>query len=231
MRVVGHPPLDEVFAYKNSPPSQCECNLLRGELDIPERTPFTVYLEDALVELGNPNWTSDERIRHLQELAGICGEAGRLLIVKLHPLTPAKPIQDALAGHPAARIVQKTNLPLLVYLAESAIGHISTTVNIPICLGKPVLSTRWGYTERAPDCFGKEGVVAVCNTAAELRHAIQDPSNAYRSHGDRLRKYIDDFITHTDGRSRDRIVESLLEQASLCCQGSTPRMPQRASAA
>ncbi len=214
VHVVGHPPLDPVFRLAASSMTAAERRAFLEQHDIPVDRPYVVYLEDGFVESGFAGWDAASRVAHLDEMARLSAEAGRLLVIKLHPLTPAVDIRAHFAEDSRVCVVEHTDLPRLIYLAESAIGHISSTVDVAISLRKPVLVPRWGISAGVPDYFVHRGVGIGCGTPEELRDALRNPHRIDSTTG-RMQQYVRRFITWQDGRSVQRIVESMVEQMNL----------------
>jgi hypothetical protein len=185
------------------------------QLGIAADLPFTVYLEDGLVETGFEGWSAGARIAHLDEIVKTCSEADRLLVIKLHPGTDADDIREHFLNDRRVRIVGRTDLPRLIFLSESVIGHISSTVEIAIALRKPVIVPRWGISAVVPDYFVHRGVAIACDGPEALRTALHDDQQFAAITAANVDRYIKRFITCEDGRSVERIVDSIGEQADL----------------
>jgi len=124
-------------------------------------------------------------------------------------------IREHFSADPRVRVIGRTDLPRLISLAESVIGHVSSTVDIAISLRKPVLVPRWGISTNVPDLFVHRGVALPCDSPDALRDALQDPHRHDAIMAVNVQHYIARFITWQDGNSVERIVKSLLEQLDL----------------
>lgn len=215
VRVVGHPPLDAVFRLKKRAPKPERKHDFLDKMGILKEAKICVYFEDSFVEAGFKNWTAESRMDHLEEIAEICHQAGRLLVVKLHPVTDSSLLESHFRNDSRVVFIHNTDLPLLVYSCESVIAHISSTVNIAICLDKPVFVPRWGISLSVPDYFIKKGVSIACNTPAELAHNLHSPQGPNERNKVNISRYVEDFITMTDGRSIERIINFLV---GLCSE-------------
>lgn len=215
VRVVGHPPLDAAFRLAASPMPVAEREAFLEQHGIAADEAFAVYLEDGLVETGFEGWTSSTRIAHLEEIARVCDQAGRILVIKLHPITEAGGIHDHFSGDSRVRVVGRADLPRLILLSESVIGHISSTVDIAIALKKPVVVPRWGISAVVPDYFVHRGVAIGCESPDALRSALRDSRQFDTTTAGNVQRYVERFITWQDGRSVERIMDNIIEQMNL----------------
>ena len=212
VKVVGQPPLDSVFKLMNNSLGKEDKLLFLKTYSISTDRPYCVYLEDGSVEQGANEWTTETRIEHLEEIAKLCENAGKNLVIKLHPSTDETPIKLYFENNKRVQIFKNMDLNKLVFWSEYAIGQVSTTNDIAIIMQKPLLIPAWdisklkgeGTVERQPSailCKNPDDFVKSihnCNEIAERKSIFRD-------------KYIHDFITYTDGRSIDRIVDNIIE--------------------
>jgi hypothetical protein len=207
LEVVGHPPLDPVFRLIREPPAERECQAFLASLRLAVGQPFAVFLESPFVEQRFMGWTPAVRDGLVADLVASCREAGRTLVIKLHPSSTFE--GRHLEGDPGVRVVRTTDLPMLVLLSEICIAFMSSTVNIPICMRKPVLTPAWSIGAHAPDFFVKHRMMTPIASRSELGQALHTPESNLPTEADRS-KYIDDYITLTDGKSVNRIAQSLI---------------------
>lgn len=149
--VVGNPKQDNLF-YK------LKMNSFKKE-DIPEELhclianekKYAVYLEDSFPESGNMfGWDNEFRNKHLTDISKKLEKDNIVLVVKLHPATN---INDINITSLNAIILEKAELDTLVFFSAFCIAHISTTVNIPILMGKPILIPKWDKSEYVIDYY------------------------------------------------------------------------------
>ena len=208
VKVVGHPPLDEVFnldqTYSNENKPQHIINIYRK--------PYCVYLEDGAVEQTVNEWNHKARLEHLNEIGQICNQLGYCLVVKLHPLTNGNPIIKSFFTNLNVKIISKPiQLGELVMLSEFVIGQGSTTNDIAIALNKPLILPAWGLMKPKSLVTSKRQPSAILASSPEdLIKIIQD-INTYNARKQKSRnKYINEYITYTDGKAVKRIVKYLI---------------------
>lgn len=207
IKVVGHPPLDSVFDLLNHPPNEDEKKLFFAQNNIPNQSPYCVYLEDGSVEQGANGWTTESRIQHLEEIATLCNKAEKNLVIKLHPATLARPILEHFYDTKWVKIINNIDLNKLLYWAESAIGLGSTTNDIAIIMKKPLFLPGWGNCNmKSKAVIERQPSAILCPTPNILSRALVD--SLFEIEKSELREeYIRSFITHTDGKSLQRIVD------------------------
>jgi hypothetical protein len=210
IKVVGHPPLDRVFAIVKDPPGGEARHAYRDSLGLTGTKPFVVYLEGCFVEFGYKGWTHEGRLAHLQEMVSLCKEAGRAVVIKLHPLTRDESgIEDAFRDDPLVRVVRHTDLPLLLYMADSVICHISTTVNIAVAYNRPVFVPTWGISSDVSYYYVIKGVGIGCSSPESMLEKMRNQSRIVAEMSEARRNYMDKYISKYDGRSIDRIVDAI----------------------
>lgn len=206
--VVGPPPLDRAFNLLNDKPSPHLANEFLKRYNIDSNRPFTLYLESPGVEQRLEGWNRQSRIDHLAEIASLCAAAGRQLVLKLHPSSECNSLH-ALQQSGRLCIVRDTDLPFLISQADSVIGFLSTTLDMAIILDKAIITPTWGIAANLPDDFVRHGVAVPAPTPQALSMFLKQPSEVLDSVHDHRVKYIDRFITLTDGKAIQRVVESI----------------------
>ena len=211
VKVVGHPPLDSVFKLMNNPLGKEDKFLFLKTYSILTDRPYCVYLEDGSVEQGANEWTTETRFEHLEEIAKLCEKAGKNLVIKLHPSTDETPIKLYFKNNKRVQIIKNINLNKLVFWSEYAIGQGSTTNDIAIIMQKPLLLPVWGISElKSKVTFERQPVAIPCHSPAEFLDCLQHPDKEIFAKDQERKQYTRDFITYTDGKAIDRIVDILL---------------------
>ncbi len=210
LKVVGHPPLDDVFGKKNGPLNPTERETLLESIGLTVDCDYTLYLEDAFVESGFEGWTDESRRQHLSEIAIAVKKAGKSLVIKVHPGTKDDRLESIFDNDDHVAVVRKGELPLYIKNAESCIAHISSTVNLAICFEKMVLVPTWGISCSVPDYFVKSGVAVGCDNPGELEFNLCNLQDQQETLHKTRQDYIDRFITYTDGKAVDRIVGAIV---------------------
>jgi hypothetical protein len=214
--VVGHPPLDPVFHLLNNPPNQQKKIAFLDAHFILVDKPYCVYLADGSVEQGQVGWTIENRIKHLDEIALLCKKASRQLVIKLHPATDKFPIQAHFSEDDHVHVFSKLNLNLLIMWCESVIGQGSTTNDIAIIMQKPLFLPAWGISERkAKSTIKRQPMSILCSSPDELLESIKHPDKDKFAKKQEQEQYILDFITYTDGKAIDRIVENIINAGKI----------------
>ena len=207
--VVGHPPLDPAFQLARSLPDEERSSAFLDSLHIPRDKPFCVYLAGPEVEQGVKGWSVESRSLHWQELSEICTRGGRTLVIKLHPATSTSGL-DVVSNSKHIIFVTQTDMPMLVHLAESTIGLMSSTLNFAVALRKPLITPRWGICGNVPDDYVRNGASVAAENAEILQELIAHPAAALQAVSATRSSYIDRFISLSDGNAVPRIVASLL---------------------
>lgn len=202
VKIVGDPNLDSIF--NSSAHHQSRTDYLNSN-NISTHLPLATYIEDAFVEANYDGWTQDSRVAHFKEIEECCCESGYHLVIKLHPTTARSLNVKAFGELRHSSVIEKTNLNQLIEFSDICIGHISTAINLPIVLDKPILIPRWGISKNIAKYFDSN-VVTYCDSLDVFRNMLKQKTFVY----DRTR-YIEQEITYTDGRASDRIVNCILE--------------------
>ena len=220
IKVVGHPPLDTVFKLLNTPPDERQKASFVKENFINNKLPYCVLLEDGAVEQGSNGWTSETRIQFIDDLAIRCQKADRSLIVKLHPSTEVKPIQEYFKNHNHVQIFEKIDINKLIFWADAVIGQGSTTNDIAIILNKPLLLPAWGISaEKTKAVYKRHPFAELCVSQSEFDHAIVK-SGIDKEKTKLKDQYIDEYITYTDGKANERIVKLIVESQHFILRNS-----------
>ncbi len=197
--IVGVPEYDELFElinldgfnHKLLPPSVQE--LLRKDMK------FALYLEDGFPEDSMAGWDFEYRNEHLDAIAERLKKEGYFLVVKLHPLAKRDKIQ---LKSDNVILLEKANLFALTYYAHFCIGHISTTLNIPVILNKPIVLPKWERSGRLPDFFIETKVAFNWNHIDDVLNLSIDTKAR--------EAYMENNITVTTGTSAENIVQLMI---------------------
>lgn len=210
--VTGHPPLDKASRLLKNPPLPEEIERFKRENAIGLHARIVVYIEGAFANSRYRGWTQESLLEHLREVAGLCVAAKRHLVVKLHPNTLcASWLQEGLRDQ--ATIVQGTDSEMLIWSAESVVGHSSTLINSAIALHRPVLIPRWGISRVIPSNFDTVAPVVACEKPEDLLRGIKEPEGLRVRLDSRRAAYLRDYLEPLDGRSEERICEIIADVA------------------
>jgi len=215
VKVVGHPPLDSVFKLMNNPLGKEDKFLFLKTHSILTDRPYCVYLEDGSVEQGANEWTTETRIEHLEEIAKLCENADKNLVIKLHPSTDETPIKLCFKNHKRVQIIKNIDLNKLVFWSEYAIGQGSTTNDIAIIMQKPLLIPAWNISKlRGEVTVERQPSAILCKNPDDFVKSILNCDEIEKQKSTIRDKYIENFITFTDGKALDRIVSLLIKAAN-----------------
>ena len=211
--VTGHPPLDSACELLNSPPDEQRIKHFLGENHIDPSKPHVVYIEGQFVKSKYEGWTNESLLDHLVEIADLCDAAGKTLVIKLHPNVENKDWLKEKIGARAV-ILQNTDSNMLLFTAESVIGHSSTLINTAIVFKKPVFIPRWGISGIIPPNYDNTGAVSVCNEPTELLEGLRNSGEKQTRLQSCRNSYIKDYLEPLDGRSQQRICDAI-EQIAM----------------
>lgn len=207
IKVVGHPPLDDVYSLIRNPPKYTKNNQFFAQYPLLYNKSYCVYLGSGAVEAGSVGWTEETRIKHLEEVSKICNKSGLELVIKLHPSTKINPIQTYFFDFKYVHVFSQIDLPQLIYWSEAAIGQTSTVNDIAICMGKPLFIPAWGISEsKSRIGLTRNALSILCHSPEELVNYLKSPEKKMVNTDKKRKIYMDHFITYTDGKSMDRIV-------------------------
>ncbi|MCX8491780.1 MAG: polysialyltransferase family glycosyltransferase [Cyclobacteriaceae bacterium] len=203
IRIVGNPTLDSYFLQLKDISSDKDFFLTQNS--IPLEKPYVTYIEEGLVE--DKFWDNEYRLDFLESISKVCTAVGLHLVVKLHPRTAKGSNFNSLLQLKGITLLTDVNFAKLVYFTDKCISHYSTTLIYPMLLDKPILVPRWGKSEFVPTLY-KEGEVTFVESIDQLKEYLKMDKIAY----DR-KKYILDYVPFTDGKTKERIVNHILEIA------------------
>ena len=146
IKVVGNPNLDSLFEAINK--NKFSINILPKEVQrlVENNQKYAVFLEDGFPAQGMGGWNYINLKEHLVELANKLQDNQTKLVVKLHP---SSSISDLGLNHSNALVYKKTDLNTLVHYSNFCIGNISTTMNLPILMYKPIIVPRYNELTRS----------------------------------------------------------------------------------
>jgi len=150
--VIGNPELykfkETVIINKDIFINQLQINTLK----------YILYLEDGLVY--NKIWKLNDWLLFLSDLYSYCFQENITLIIKLHPKTE-KQILNEFIKNKNIKIFTNICMKNLVFYSDFCISHYSSTIIYPLILNKPVLSPRWGISNKLTLNF-PENVIRYC---------------------------------------------------------------------
>lgn len=217
IKVVGHPQLDSLIRLMRKPGRNVDKSIFINKYSIRSDRPYCVYLEMGTVEQGAQGWTTRNRISHLEQIATICNNAGRQLVIKTHPATDEIPIKAHFAQNDHVIVISDVNLNLLLYWSESAIGLGSTTNDLVFCLKKPLLLPAFGLSKRMSEVvYERQPFALLCRSPDELLYYLSHPKESTKLLSSKDSKsYLSDVITFTDGNSIARICDALIREVNM----------------
>jgi len=232
VKVVGHPPLDSVFKLMTNPLGTKDKYTFLKTHSINTERPYCVYLEDGSVEQGNADkWTTETRIEHLVEIAKLCENVGRYLVIKLHPATDKIPIETYFKGYKRVQIIKKIDLNKLVFWSDYAIGGGSTTNDIAIIMQKPLLIPAWGISKIKGELTAERLPSAIlCKSPDDFIKSILNYHEIEKHKSTIRNEYIKKYITFTDGQALNRIASILIKEAGVKYNHEKNRKTFRGSA-
>ncbi|MHB9140341.1 MAG: hypothetical protein ACYC25_00510, partial [Paludibacter sp.] len=148
--VVGNPSYSELFRkienkdFKISNLPESIANLIK------EKHEYAVYVDDGLYVNQIDGWDKNYMKTHLVIIANQCLNMDIKLIVKVRPSTE---IDEIYIEHSNLIYVKDLSLFDLVFYAKFCIGHISTALQIPIILNKPIIIPRFLKSKNIPDYY------------------------------------------------------------------------------
>lgn len=214
--IVGNPNLDAVFALKKRHDADAMCMDYAHSIGVPSGRTFAVYLEDAIVEQGGSGWTENTRISEIEQVATATLEAGLDLVVKMHPGSQPDRVLTHFVGKPGVHIMLKADLPRLIGASVAVVGHVSTTLMIPIVFDKPLLVPTWSAgMERYKGSYVAENVAQPVSKPAALTAALCDLETVRNLLREGRIRFEERFIGPTDGGAWDRIVDHILSKGPV----------------
>jgi hypothetical protein len=195
---VGNPAYNELFK-KIEESSFSLLNLPDQVIKVIEESQkYAVYIDDGLYIYSYDGWDCEYMKNHLKLIAD------RLLLEKIKLVVKVRPstnIDDIFIDHSNILYFKNVSFYDLVYFSTFAIGHISTAVNIPVILNKPILVPRFGKSKNITDYYVGNGVAnswedISCNLNYQINHELR-------------KLYIDEYITILDSKSVERVIHEI----------------------
>jgi hypothetical protein len=110
-------------------------------------------------------------------------------------------------------VVTKADIAGLVWACAATIGHISTTLMLPIVLDRPLIVPMWSPGLERLGYYAAAGAAIAATSPQELTRILRDPERARLEIASRLDRFVGDYVTYTDGRAWERVVASIVECA------------------
>lgn len=198
IKVVGNPTYSQLF-YKLEN-NLFDLNELPDEIRqlICNKIDYAVYIDDGLYVYSYDGWDTEYMKNHLKIIATRLEKENCKLIVKVRPSTN---ISDVYIAHTNILFIKNVSLEDLVYYSKFTIGHISTALNIPIILNKPIVVPGFEKSKNITDYF-------IGNRVGNLWSNVNDPF-PLEINIEARKLYIADHITILDSKSVARIVNEI----------------------
>lgn len=193
--VVGNPTYNDLFK-KIETSTFNHKNLPKEIIEIIDN--YAVYIDDGLYIYSYDNWDFEYMKYHLHLIAERLQKENIKLIVKVRPSTD---IDEIFVEHPNILFFKNISFYDLVYFSKFTIGHISTALNIPIILKKPIVIPGFEKSKFITDYYIEN---KVGNLWENLNSDIPLEMNF-----DAREAYIRDYITILDSKSVERIVNEI----------------------
>jgi len=210
VKVVGNPNLDSVFRLTCGEGAVEQAAALISSLGVSSGRCAVAYMEDGFVEQGLGGWTEQTRLEELREIAQAVKVAGCDLIIKMHPGSNPDAVLREFNQVPHVHVVLRTDVPLMLYGCVAVIGHISTTLMIPIALGRPLIVPTWSKGLDRYSYYVGQGAAIPAKSSSDLIAILRNLHSAEEQVASSLSSFIENYITFTDGRSLERIVRHVV---------------------
>jgi len=171
INVVGNPNLDSIIKLKNSVNYKDTIDSYYSSLNIPTNKKLLIYLLDG-IPMFEGLFSKQDWLNELLDVAKIAEELDWALILKLHPSNDRNEITNYLQSVKNVYIFQMEVDLSIVGGCKAAIGHISTTLNVPIAINIPVFIPRWTKVYAEYDYFISNGAAMPCYTIKELKEYL-----------------------------------------------------------
>jgi len=209
--VVGNPNLDAAFELLRDNSAYSQSYSLLQQIGVPQGRLAVVYMEEAWAALGLAGWTEATLVEEVRQIASAVQCAGMDLIVKMHPNSSPDPLRRSFSGERHVHIISEANLPRLVLGCVATLGHVSTTLMLPVVLQRPLIVPLWSPGLGRFDYFVTQGVGIPVSTPENLTRVLMQLEKEYAKHLNLREVFIKRFITHTDGQSWERITREIME--------------------
>lgn len=161
--VVGNPQYDRLIEMIHSDRFTVAMLPERVRALVERGRDYALYLEESLPEQSNMGGhTAESRNAFITQCAERLLRDNLTLVVKLHPTTDPRSI---VVSHPNC-VVERQSLDALIWYSKFCFATISTTVNICVLMGKPVISPRWPLAT-LPTFFADQGIARVWSSPDE----------------------------------------------------------------
>jgi hypothetical protein len=207
--VVGNPNLDAAYALKSDAQASVRADALIRTLGVTPGRQAVVYMEDCFPEQGIGGWTEQTRTAELLQVAQAVHAAGFDLIIKMHPGSQFSATLREFENDPHTHVVLKIDLSELIFGCAATIGHISTTLMLPIVLGRPLIVPTWSPGLDRFGYYVAAGAATPAASPTQLTELLLNLEVEVSSNNPRLQRFISEYVTHTDGRSLERIVDEI----------------------
>lgn len=212
--VVGNPNLDQAVRIRTDPALQEQALQQLKAIGVPAGRKAVLYIEDAFVEQGIGHWTEDTRTGELAQISDAVVAVGFDLIVKMHPGSNPAAVFERFGKTPGVHIVLKADLPGLVWSCAATVGHVSTALMIPIALGRPLIVPTWSPGLQRYGYYVASGVATPVSNVQQLNAFLARLDDWHNEEDPVRKRFVDDYLTYTDGQSTERIVRFTLNAAA-----------------
>ena len=206
IKIVGNPNLDRVYSLLNDKKDPAFNRSLRQEKKIGDDQPIVTYLATPFVEAGYKGWTSEARVKQIEEFLEGCIKAGCHLVVKLHPSMNDPAIYDLEKKFAEISIIDACDTPSLIDVSCAVIGHHSSTLLIPIVFDKPLFIPQWGLMSSLNDRFSSKGVAYAVKSLDDLASNLKkiNLGGSLDSSIKDKKLFFEEYITIFDGKAVER---------------------------
>lgn len=208
INVVGNPNLDSILSLVNSKNSTERINSYYKSLGIPTNKPLLVFLADGLYSFEGI-FNKEDWLNELKDVAALAEEIGWTLILKLHPSSDRKEVTDFLKTMINLHIFQMEVDLSIVAGCQAAIGHVSSTLIVPITLNIPVFIPRWTKVYAEFDFYISNGIAIPCNSIDELKKFLLSIERGKKFESLGRTQYIDNCIGPLDGFAWEKVAKEI----------------------
>ncbi len=213
IEIVGNPELDDVARLKTTGLSADERSARLEGFGFDYGKAVVCYLEDGFVEQQQCfGWTEKRRVELMMELANAVTNIGAQLLIRPHPGSNADAMRRAFAGRHGAVVTRDGGLIGAAAVADVVMGTLSTALETPVILGRPILVPLWhidGDASASP--FLRYGVAEAVDHPGMLSHclstALKSPPPVDKS------TFLRERLGPVDGKSAARVSKAVLGAA------------------